>query len=127
MTTIFKVKSFSRWADKERIPDRALVEAIAEMERGLIDADLGGGVVKKRIAREGGGKSGGHRTLIAWRSGTKAFFMYGFPKSTKENVGAAELKALKKFAKELLSYSKEQLRQALDKDALAEVKSDEKG
>ena len=104
------------------MPDRALADAVAEMEQGLINADLGGGVVKKRIAREGGG----HRTIIAWRSGTKAFFMYGFPKSARENIDDAELRALKKFAGEPFSYSKDQLRKALDKGALTEVKRDEK-
>jgi hypothetical protein len=125
VTRIFKAKSFNRWARKEEVPDSTLAEAVAEMEQGLIDADLGGGVVKKRIAREGGGKSGGHRTIIAWRSGTKAFFMYGFPKSARENIDDAELRALRKLAKELFSYSKDQLRQALDKGALTEVKPDE--
>jgi len=108
------------------VPDRALADTVAEMEQGLINADLGGGVVKKRIAREGGGKSGGHRTIIAWRSGTKAFFMYGFPKSARKNIDDAELRALKKFAGEPFSYSKDQLRKALDKGALTEVKRDEK-
>jgi hypothetical protein len=75
VTRIFKAKSFNRWARKEGVPDRALVEAVAEMEQGLIDGDLGGGVVKKWSACEGGGKSGGHRTIIAWRSETRAFFM----------------------------------------------------
>jgi len=115
------VKSFNRWAGKEGVPDRTLAKAVAEMEQGLIDADLGGSVVKKRIARE----SGGHRTIIAWRSGTKAFFMYGFPKNTKDNIDDSELKALKKLAKELFSYSKGQLHQALNQGALTEVKQGE--
>ena len=122
---IFKAKSFARWAEKESVSDRTLTAAVAEIERGLIDAELGGGVVKKRIAREGGGKSGGYRTIIAWRSGSRAFFLYGFPKNARENVGAAELKALKALARELLSYTKDQLRQAVGKGALMEVKADE--
>ena len=99
--------------------------AFLEMERGLIDANLGGHVVKKRVAVGGQGKSGGMRTLLAYRVGDKAFFVYGFAKSARANISADELRALKYLAKELLSYSDRALAKAIKSGALIEVKSDE--
>ncbi|NQY90005.1 MAG: type II toxin-antitoxin system RelE/ParE family toxin [Colwellia sp.] len=97
-----------------------------EMEDGLIDADLGGHVYKKRAAIEGQGKSGGLRTILAFKVGNKSFFMFGFAKNQRANVDAKELKALKKMAKELLGYSASVLNKALDAGNFIEVKKDEK-
>ncbi len=83
---LFKNKPFARFARKARLPDAVLCAAIADATRGLIDADLGGGVVKQRIARQGGGKSGGFRTIILFRLGEKAFFVHGFAKSEQDNI-----------------------------------------
>jgi hypothetical protein len=83
---IFKNKAFTKWAEKEGLNDDALQIAVDEMERGLIDADLGGHLVKKRVAVGGRGKRGGVRTLLAYKSGDKAFFMYGFAKNARANV-----------------------------------------
>jgi hypothetical protein len=77
---IFKTRWIARFARKSRISDAMLVEAIRRAERGLIDADLGGGVIKQRIGREGQGRSGGYRTLIAFRLGDRAVFMFAFCK-----------------------------------------------
>ena len=96
-----------------------------EMERGLIDADLGGHVVKKRVAISGRGKSGGARTLIAYRISDKAIFVYGFAKNTRGNISVDELKALKHLAKMLLNYSDKALTEAIKYGALIEVKNDE--
>ncbi len=122
---IFKNRSFSKWASKEGLNDALLLAAVDEMERGLIDANLGGHVVKKRVAVGGQGKSGGMRTLLAYRVGDKAFFVYGFAKSARANISADELRALKYLAKELLSYSDRALGKAIKSGALIEVKSDE--
>jgi hypothetical protein len=84
---IFKTKAFTRFADKVGIPDIALCRAIEDAERGLIAADLSGDLIKQRIARPGQGKSGGFRTLIVFRAGTRAFFVHGFAKNEKDNVG----------------------------------------
>ena len=70
---IFKNGWFSRFARRENIKDAVLVDAVARAERGVIDADLGGGVIKQRIARPGQGKSGGYRSIILFRKGTQAF------------------------------------------------------
>ncbi len=121
---VFKNKALSKWAVKEGLDDDALLAAVGEMERGLIDADLGGHVVKKRVALAGRGKSGGVRTLLAYKVGNKAFFVYGFAKNSRANVSTDELKALKRLAKELLSYSDKALIEAIKHGALIEVGND---
>ncbi len=118
---ILKNKTFSKWAVKEGVGDDALRAAVDEMQRGLIDADLGGHVVKKRVAVGGRGKSGGVRTLLAYRLGDKAFFVFGFAKNVRANISVDELKALKRLAKELLSYSDKALTEAIKNGALIEV------
>jgi len=95
------------------------------MEHGLIDADLGGHVIKKRVAIGGKGKSGGVRTLLAYKFGDKAFFVYGFAKSARSNISSDELKALRRLAKELLGYSDKDLTEAIQHGALIEVEEDE--
>ena len=94
------------------------------MERGLIDADLGGHLVKKRVALAGGGKSGGVRTILAYKVGNKAFFVYGFAKNDREIIKANELKALKHLAQELLAYGDKALTEATKHGELIEVKND---
>ena len=121
---VFKNKVFSKWAAKEGLDDAALLAAVEEMERGLIDADLGGHVVKKRVAIGGRGKSGGARTLLAYKIGNKPFFVYGLAKNARANISAEELKALKHLAKELLGYGEKALAEAIKHGALIEVKND---
>ena len=101
----FKSRAFAKRASGEGLCDGALATAVSEMERGLIDARLGGRVVKKRVALPGRGKQGSTRTLVAFREGDKAFFIYGFSKNERSNVSDRELRALKSLARELLSYS----------------------
>ena len=103
---ILKTKSFSRWANNEGLSNQVLSKAVEEMERGLIDAKLGGFVVKKRVALPGRGKRGGSRTLLAYRSGDKAFFVFGFAKNERANIDYKQLKALRLLAAEFLGYSK---------------------
>ena len=123
-TRIFKTKWFDRFARKERIAAGAIRDAIARAERGQIDADLGGGVVKQRIARPGKGKSGGYRTLVLLKIGDRAVFAYGFAKRDRGNIRDDELMALRALAVELLEYDDEQLAQALETGALIEVESE---
>jgi hypothetical protein len=89
--------------------------------RGLIDADLGGGVIKQRIARQGGGKSGGFRALILLKAGERAFFVHGFAKSDRDNIRNDELAALKRLAAELLNYDNAALAKAIAAGVLTEV------
>lgn len=122
---VFKNKVFNKWAAQEGLTDALLLAAIAEIEQGLVDADLGGQVMKKRIALAGRGKSSGVRTLLVYQTAHKAFFIYGFAKSARANISTDELKALKCLAKELLAYSDKALTQAINQGALIEVKHDE--
>jgi hypothetical protein len=85
---VYKIKGFMRFQRRERIADTALLEAMRMAERGPVDADLGGGLIKQRISRPGQGKSGGFRTLIAYRRGERAVFQFGFvvPEARKEFI-----------------------------------------
>jgi hypothetical protein len=115
---------FARWADKEGVSDVALLAAMSEISRGLIDANLGGHVFKKRVGISGRGKSGGVRTLLALRVGDRAFFVFGFAKNERSNVSDRELETLKRLASQLLGYDARQLREALSTGKLYEVESD---
>ena len=123
--TVFKRSDFARWQAGERLPDAALCKAVQEMESGLVDADLGGFLYKKRIARPGGGKSGGYRTLLSARIGSRYVFLHGFPKSDKANITQDEKKALQFAGKVFLELSAENLAKALESGVLLEVCCDE--
>jgi hypothetical protein len=123
---IFKNKAFMRFAKKAGIGDSALCEAIRDAERGLSAADLGGGVIKQRIARPGQGKSGGFRTLIVFRAGARAFFVHGFAKNEKDNIEKDELVALKRLASELVAYDDKTIARVVASGTLIEVICDEK-
>jgi hypothetical protein len=109
---------------KAGLADAKLLAAAHDLVAGRYDADLGGGVFKQRVAREGGGKSGGFRTIILFRIGSHSFFAHGFAKSDRANVSAKELKALKRLADVLLGFSDEQIAAAQAIDELIEVKKD---
>ncbi len=117
----FKTKAFARWAKKEGLDDAALCKALHEMERGLYEADLGGGVLKKRIARSGEGKRGGFRTLIATNKENRWFFMFGWPKNERSNIDAREETAIKKMASHLLTLKPTELAAAKQEGELIEV------
>jgi hypothetical protein len=123
---IFKNKAFSRFARKSGIDDSSLCKAIRDTERGLLDANLGGGVIKQRVARSGGGKSGGFRTLILFRMGMLAFFVHGFAKNEQDNIDDDDLVALRKLATTMLAYNDAALGSALENKTLIEVICDEK-
>ena len=123
--TVFKRRDFARWQAGERLPDAALCKAVQEMEAGLVDADLGGFLYKKRVARPGGGKSGGYRTLLSARIGSSYVFLHGFPKSNKANITQDERNALQYAGKVFLELSAENLAKALESGVLLEVCCDE--
>ncbi|MEM7538560.1 MAG: type II toxin-antitoxin system RelE/ParE family toxin [Chloroflexota bacterium] len=118
---IFKNRWFVRFARREKLNDTILKKAIVDAEHGVVDADLGGNIIKQRIARSGQGKSGGYRTIIVFKKADKAFFVYGFSKSNRENINKDELAGFKQSAKELLSLSDEQINALVEKGALTEV------
>ena len=110
-----------RFTRQQGIEDEALCDAITNAEKGLIDADLGGGVIKQRLARPSEGKSGGFRSIILFRLGDKAFFVYGFPKNARSNFREDELKGFKELADVMLGYDKTALAKALKTGAIVEV------
>jgi len=119
---VLKTKWLQRFARKEEIGDAALLEAVARAEKGQIDADLGGGVIKQRVARPGQGKSGGYRTIILFRQGKRAVFMYGFAKSERDNIEEDEVKEFKEAAKHVLALTERQLAALVRKGDFVEVK-----
>jgi hypothetical protein len=118
---IFKTKWLVRFARRERITDRSLSEAIDRAARGLIDADLGGGIIKQRVARQGQGRSGGYRTVIAYRAGARAVFLYAFAKNERENIDPDELLTLREIGASWLAADERQIARAIDERILQEV------
>ncbi|WP_275097498.1 type II toxin-antitoxin system RelE/ParE family toxin [Sedimenticola hydrogenitrophicus] len=118
---VFKNAWFVRFARKQHIPDTALLEAIARAENGQIDADLGSGVLKQRVARQGQGKSGGFRTIILYRTAQRAVFVYGFAKSDRANIDGDEEAQFKKAAAHVLGLSDKQLAELISKGQFSEV------
>jgi hypothetical protein len=122
---VFKTKWFVRFARKERVTDRTCRDAIDRAERGLIDADLGNGVIKQRVARPGQGKSGGYRTIVIYRTEQRAIFVFGFAKSSMANLAPDELEGYRKLASIYLAKSEEDMDGYVTKGELIEVKEDE--
>jgi len=125
MKRVFKTRYFSRWMRKTELSDQALWKAVAEMEQGLIDADLGGGVVKKRVALPGQGKRGSVRTLVATRKRDRWFFVYGFEKNERSNIAKEELEGLQDIARQLLARTSSELDQAVQDGSLQEIGHDQ--
>ena len=126
-TRIYANRWFAKFAAKEKISDETLAEAVHRAESGLIDADLGSGLIKQRIARQGGGKSGGYRSILIFRSGERAIFVFAFAKSAKANLNAAELKVYRKAASIMLELSDDQIETEIEAGRLVEVNNDEQG
>jgi hypothetical protein len=122
---VYKTRWFARFARQEGIADANLAETIKRAEQGLIDADLGGGLIKMRVARQGQGRSGGYRVIVAYRAACKAFFLHGFAKSGQENIGDDELTVLRKFGSRLLAADGETLKAMSEDGSLKEI-GDEK-
>lgn len=101
---VYETRIFSRFARKESIKGKQLLEAVQRASDGLIDADLGGGLIKQRVARPGQGRSGGYRTILVFRTGSLAIFLTGFAKNERENISADDLEDLKLIARQWLKY-----------------------
>jgi hypothetical protein len=123
---VFATRWFARFARSERIRDDRLCEAIHRAERGLIDADLGRGLIKQRIARSGQGRSGGFRVLIAYRRGARAVFLYGFAKSERDNIGPDQLAAWQARTHEVLSAGDDLIARNVADEYLREVDCEQK-
>ena len=121
---VYKVKVFARFQRKERISDAALCEAIGRAQRGLIDADLGGGLIKQRVGRPGQGRSGGFRTVLAFQLGQRAVFMFGFAKNERANLEPGEQAELVKACKRWLKLDEDGIKAAIAEEKLWEVHCD---
>lgn len=125
MTRKFKRKGFTRFQRKERISDASLRKAIGSVEAGLVDADLGGGLVKQRLVRAGEGKSGGCRTVIAVWRGDRAVFLYGFAKNERSNIDANELREFRRLARGFLDLTAQQIARLIAERELMEITDDD--
>ena len=121
MKRVFKTRYFQRWMRKTELTDAALCKAAEEMAAGLIDADLGGSVLEKRVALAGRGKRGGARTLVATNKGSRWFFVFGFEKNEQANVSDEELEGMQAIAADLLARTGPQLDEAVAVGALQEI------
>jgi hypothetical protein len=119
---VFKTKWFSRFARQERLSDHTLAAAVREIERGLHDGDLGGHLIKKRLARAGAGKRGGYRTIIVYHRGTRAVFVYGFAKNEKDTLSPVEVQAYQKAAHIYLQLSEADIGKAVQEVSYDEEK-----
>lgn len=118
---VFLNQSFQRFCSKAKISDEALSEAIDRAERGLIDADLGGGVIKQRIPRPNEGRSGGFRSIVIFRTNERSFFVHGFSKNDVGNISASELKDLKELGQILLNASDSEIGSLVEQGKLREM------
>lgn len=122
---VLKTHAFARFTRQEAMLDDALANAIRQAERGLIAAQLGGGLIKLRIARSGSGKSGGYRTIIAYSAGRRAVFLFGFAKNQRDNLTPVQLVDLKMVGRDLLALTEHQINEAVAAGQLQEVRYDE--
>ena len=119
---IFKNTWFTRFAGKEGITDDELKEAVNRLESGQVDADLGGGVYKLRVARYGEGKAGGYRVIVFFKSEERTFFVYGFAKSDMGNINDKQLRDFKRTAKAVLALTDKQLDDILKAGEYLEIR-----
>jgi hypothetical protein len=126
MQQVYRTRTFSRWMRKTDLTDQALCEAVSEMTQGLVDANLGGGVMKKRVASPGKGKRGGFRTLVATSLADRWFFLYGFSKNERGNITREELRMLREVANVLLGFDARQVAKALATGEIVEMCDDKR-
>ena len=120
---IFKNKRFKKFARKQGISDEQLLEVVKRAEIGLIDADLGDGIIKQRVERQGQGKRSGYRTIMLYRSQERAFFVYGFAKNEQENINLEELAVIREMAALYLTMADKDLKTMIDNADLWEVQN----
>ncbi len=127
MVRVYKNGWFQRFARKEKISDASLCEAVERASKGLIDADLGGGLIKQRVARPGSGRSSGYRTLVFFKEGDRAVFAYGFAKNNQDNLDEDDERDLKKSAKLTLGFTQAEIDRLVERGTLTEVNCDDEG
>ena len=122
---VFKTRWFARFARRERIADESLSEAIDRAERGIVDADLGEGLIKQRVARKGQGRSGGYRVIVGYRIGDRAVFLFGFAKTQMDNIGADQVRKWRATAAQVLALDMAGIANATDDESLEEIDHEE--
>jgi hypothetical protein len=120
---VFKDVEFHRWA--KGVTDAQLCAVADEIESGLINARLGGFLIKKRIGAFGRSKRGGFRTIAAHRQGERLVFLHGFGKSEKDDISSREEKALRKLGNEYMAYSIAELSMLVQEGLIVEVRCHE--
>jgi hypothetical protein len=118
---VFKTKEFVRFARREDVDDERLCEAVGRARRGLVDADLGGGLIKQRIARRGQGRRGGYRTLLAFKAESRAVFVYGFAKNERDNIGPDETEFWRRIASAFVTATETQMAALIETRELVEA------
>lgn len=125
MPRVFRTRSFNRSMRRTTLPDAALYRPVREMEAGLVDADLGGGIFKKRVPLPGRGKRGSVRIIVATQRGGHWFLLFGYEKNERAAITNAERDALQLYASEFLRMSTAQMNRAVEYGDLQEIGHDE--
>jgi len=123
---VFKTRSFLKWANKHKLSSKQLSDAISEIRQGLIEANYGGGLYKKRIATKGRGKRASTRVLLAYKKASIAVFLYGFEKNERNNITVQEEKAYKLLTSALLKFNSNDINTRIKEGSLIEVTYDQK-
>lgn len=114
----FKTKWFKKWAEKHNLSDAKLNDAIERLQSGLGIVDLGSHLFKIRIEKAGKGKSGGFRTLIAYKFGKRSLFIFGFEKNDRDNIGSKELELYKEFSRTFMSHDESMINKLIESNAI---------
>jgi hypothetical protein len=122
---VFKTKDFARLARQERIGDGQLIEAVKRAGRGLIDAELGAGLIKQRVARPGQGRRGGYRVLLAFHAKARSVFVYAFAKSALDNIAPDALRYWREVAAAFLRLDDARIARLIADRELMEVTYDD--
>ncbi len=118
---VFKDYEFHCWAKDEGLTDTRLCRAAFEIENGLVDARLGGFLLKKRVGAEGRGKRGGYRTIVAHRQGDRLVFLHGFDKHDKDNITPREKQALHKLGDHYMTFRDADMSKLVQDGSIIEV------
>jgi hypothetical protein len=125
MMRIFKLKTVAKFTRRERISDLSLIDAIQRAELGIVDADLGSGLIKQRIARPGQGRSGGYRLIVAYRVQERAIFLFGFAKNDRENLSPDQLSELREIGADMLAADTAAINKAIEDGLIKEIKRED--
>lgn len=123
---VLMTKWFTKFMHREDISLTQICKAVHDISLNKIDAHYGGNVIKQRIPRTNSGKSGGYRTIVLYQTNNKAFFVYGFSKSDRDNIDTHEVQAFKDMARTFLDFSDAEIARLVNTHHLKEVNCHEK-